>query len=408
MPKKIKNCRACKSKKIKHVYSLGNQSLTGIFPNSKKSKISKGNLSLCMCTNCSLLQLEYTFDHNEMYGLNYGYMSSLNSSMEFHLKQKANQLKNKYSLNNGDYIIDIGSNDGTFLSFFTKRFKLIGCDPTINKFSNLYRKDIIKVPDFFSFDKVKRHLPKKAKLITSIAMFYDLDDPSSFIQDIIKSLHDNGVWHIELSYMPFMIKNMSYDTICHEHLEYYSLLSLNKLLSKNNLKIINIEFNQTNGGSFALDISKKKSIHKECTAIINWVLKKEKIFDYNKINRIKKFFEDCKKHKILLKELILNLKKQKKTILGYGASTKGNVILQYCNITNKEIKYIGEVNKFKFNKFTPGSKIKIISETLAKKMKPDYFLVLPWHFKEHIIKKEEKFLKSGGKMIFPLPDIEII
>ena len=402
---KIKVCRSCKNPSLTKVYSLGKQTLTGIFPSKKNAKITKGDLSMVICKKCKLLQLEHNFDANEMYGENYGYMSSLNKSMVLHLKMKALNLKNKYNLKSKDFILDIGSNDGTFLSFFNNKFKLFGCDPTIKKFSNLYRKDINQLPVFFSSKHFK---DKKFKLVTSISMFYDLPDPLDFAQQIHSILYNKGIWHIELSYMPMMIKNTSYDTICHEHLEYYSLKSLKRLLDSANLKIINLSFNQVNGGSIELDIAKKKSSFKECKHLINWVLESERLHKYNEIGKQKNFFKECQNHKFLLKKLLVTLKKQNKKILGYGASTKGNVLLQYCNIDSKLINCIAEVNKFKFNKFTPGTNIKIISEKEAKLKKPDYLLVLPWHFKDHIIKREQKFLKDGGKLIFPLPDIEII
>jgi hypothetical protein len=343
-----------------------------------------------------------------MYGDNYGYMSSLNNSMKYHLKKKCNVLIKKYSLKSADLIIDIGSNDGTFLSFFSKKYNLIGIDPTIKKFRNKYRKDIIKISNFFSDNAVKKKTDKKAKLITSIAMFYDLEDPGVFVDSINSLLEENGVWHLELSYMPSMIKNLSYDTICHEHLEYYSMLSIKNLLDRHKLKIIDVEFNQINGGSFALDVAKTDSSHKENKKMINWILKRESIFKFNSHKTIKNFFINCENHKFLLKKLILNLLKDKKKVFGYGASTKGNVILQYCDLNKKYIPFIAEVNKFKFGKYTPGTKIKIISEKEAKLKKPDYFLVLPWHFKDSIINRESSFLNSGGKMIFPLPEIEII
>jgi SAM-dependent methyltransferase len=360
---------------------------------------------MVICNKCKLLQLEHNFDANEMYGDNYGYMSSLNKSMISHLKLKALSLKKRYNLKVNSNILDIGSNDGTFLSFFNRKFKLFGCDPTIKKFSKYYRKDINQLPSFFSS---KIFNDKKFNLITSISMFYDLPDPLNFAKEINSILHKDGVWHIELSYMPMMIKNRSYDTICHEHLEYYSLKSLKYLLDKAGLKIINLSFNQINGGSIEVDIVKKKSKFKECKHLINWVLKSERLNKYNEIEKHKQFFKECQNHKILLKELLVTLKKQNKKIIGYGASTKGNVLLQYCNINSKLLDYISEVNKFKFDKYTPGSNIKIISEKEAKLKNPDYMLVLPWHFKDHIIQREQAFLKNGGKLIFPLPDIEII
>ena len=406
---KIKKCRSCKSANLQNAFTLGKQYLTGIFPENKKQSITKGHLSLVNCKNCSLLQLEHSFDVNEMYGENYGYMSSLNRSMFEHLQNKVSKLKSIINLNSKDIVIDIGSNDGTFLSFFNTKLQLIGVDPTIKKFSRFYKKNIHKIPDFFSQDILKKLLnKKKAKLITTISMFYDLPDPVKFVEDIHSCLDTNGIWHLEQSYMPAMIKNISYDTICHEHLEYYSLKSIKFILDKVGFKIIDIEFNDINGGSFALSVAKKNSVYKENKKIVQWLLQKEEILKYNDLNTHKNFYQQCLDQRFVLGNLLKNLKDMKKKVLGYGASTKGNVILQFCNLNEKLIPYIGEVNKYKFNKYTPGSNIKIISEKKLKAMQPDYLLVLPWHFKNFIIKKEKKFLASGGKLIFPLPDIEII
>ena len=402
---KIKNCRSCKSKKLVKLYSLGNQYFTGIFPSNKYSKIPRGNLGMLICNNCKLLQLDENFDSNEMYGDNYGYMSSLNKSMISHLYLKSLNLKKKYDLKSKKSILDIGSNDGTFLAFFNKNFNLFGCDPTIKKFGKFYRKDITKIQNFFSSNLFKNI---KFDLITSISMFYDLPDPLKFAKEINSILKKNGVWHIELSYMPMMIKNRSYDTICHEHLEYYSLKSLKYLLTKAGLKITNLSFNQINGGSIEVDVVKKSSKYKECKDLINWVLESEHVNQYNEIKKHKSFYNECLNHKKLLKKLLVTLKKQNKKVVGYGASTKGNVLLQFCGINSKIINNIAEVNKYKFNRYTPGSKIKIVSEKSVKLKKPDYMLVLPWHFKDYIVKRERDFLKKGGKLIFPLPEIEIV
>lgn len=367
---KIKNCRACGSKNIKKAFSLNNQFLTGIFPKSKKDKISKGRLDLVFCQKCTLLQLNHSFDANEMYGNNYGYMSSLNSSMADHFKNKIPYFKKYINLQKNDLVIDIGSNDGTFLSFFNKKLNLVGVDPTISKFKKYYKKHIRLVPDFFSYEKVAKEVhKKKAKLITSIAMFYDLENPIKFASDIYKTLSDDGIWHLEQSYLPSMIKNFSYDTICHEHIEYYSLKSIKYIIEKANLKILDVKFNNINGGSFSLTVAKKNSQLMPNKNIINWLLYREKLFAIDKLETYKKFFIEINKNKKLLKNLLINLKKDKKKVAGYGASTKGNVILQYCNINSKLIENIYEVNKFKFNRYTPGTNIKIISEKKNKRKK---------------------------------------
>jgi len=402
---KINKCRICKSTRLTKIFNLGNLVYTGIFPKYKTTSVPSGNLSLIHCRKCKLLQLEDNFNSKIMYGSNYGYMSSLNSSMEKHLKIKSQNLIKKYHLNKNKNILDIGSNDGTFLKYFSNKNNLFACDPTIFKFKKHYKKNIKLIPKFFSSNHFKS---KKFNLISSIAMFYDLPNPLKFAKDVKSILDDNGIWHIELSYMPLMLNMNSYDTICHEHLEYYSLTSLKYMMDMIDLKIINISFNDINGGSIAMDIARKSSYYNEASSKIKSILKNEKKKRYNEINTQKKFYLNCKHNKTLLINLLKKLKKNNKKVYGYGASTKGNVVLQYCKITDKLINKIVEINKFKYNKYTPGTKIKIISEREAKLIKPDYYLVLPWHFKKNIIQREKKYLKKGGKLIFPLPKIQIV
>jgi hypothetical protein len=406
---KILNCRSCHSNSLKYVSTLGKQYLTGIFPNSINQKVPKGELGMIICNKCSLLQLQDSFDTDVMYGNNYGYLSSLNLHMVKHLKLKSDKLKKISLLRKGDIVIDIGSNDGTSLKNYSKDLILIGVDPTIKKLKSFYRKDIITVPNFFTKDSVNKYLnKKKAKIITTISMFYDLPSPINFAKDIYDCLDDQGLWHLEQSYMPMMIKNTSYDTICHEHLEYYSLKSIKYIFDVVGFKIVDLEFNDINGGSFAITVSKKNSKYKENSRIIDWLLKKEDIYKYNSFTTHKEFFKNAHNHKKLFKELLLNLKDMNKKIIGYGASTKGNVILQYCGINSDILDVIVDVNKDKHNKFTPGSRIRIVGENFIKQLKPDYMVVMPWHFKNFILNKEKSFLNNGGKLIFPLPDIEII
>ena len=406
---KVKSCRSCSSKSLKKLYSLGNQYLTGIFPKKKSQLVPKGELSMVMCNKCSLLQLENSFNVNVMYGENYGYLSSLNPHMIKHLKIKSEKLKKISNLGNQETVIDIGSNDGTFLSNYNRTNRLIGVDPTIKKLKRFYRKDIITVPEFFSAKIISKYLKsKKAKIITSISMFYDLPSPIQFAQDIYECLDSDGIWHLEQSYMPLMLKNISYDTICHEHLEYYSLKTIKYIFDKVGFKIIDLEFNDINGGSFALTVSKRKSKYPEYSKIVEWLLAKEEKYKYNLPITHMKFFKSVKQHKKTLQDLLSNLLDMKKKVIGYGASTKGNVILQFCNLNSSDIKFIVDVNKDKNNKYTPGSLIRILSEKEIKKYNPDYMLVLPWHFKNFILQKEKNYLNQGGKLIFPLPDIEIV
>jgi len=405
----IKKCRSCNLNKLQKLFSLGNQSFAGIFPKNKNQKVPRGKLILVICSSCKLVQLSENFNLKKMYGNNYGYRTGLNLSMVNHIKSKINFLKKKFRIAKDDIVIDIGANDGTLLSFLdSKKNKLIAVDPTIKKFNKFYKKNIIKVPNFFSYRRVEKYLKnKKAKLITSIAMFYDLPDPVFFAKQIYKTLADEGIWHFEQSYSGYMLKNLSYDTICHEHLEYYSLYSIKNILDSVNLKIIDISFNNINGGSFALTVAKKNSKYFENKKIYK-ILRDEKNKKINSAYIYKQFYKRINKEKDKMISFLKKIKLQRKTVIGYGASTKGNVLLQYCNIKNKNMKYICDVNKDKDGCYTPGTKIKIISEQKAKQLNPDYFFVLPWHFRNFILNKENKTIKSGTKFIFPLPKFQVI
>jgi len=239
-------------------------------------------------------------------------------------------------------------------------------------------------------------------------MFYDLEDPNQFVKDINKCLDEDGVWHFEQSYMPSMLRTNAYDTICHEHLEFYSLSVVKDILEKNDLKIIDVQMNAINGGSFAVTAVKDRCRRYEINKpIIEWLLNQESRMKLDSIEPYKNFGIRIEQHKDDLKLLIKKLNDAGKKVFGYGASTKGNVLLQYCGFTEKDIPFIAEVNKEKFGSYTPGTNIPIISESDAKEMSPDYFLVLPWHFRDFILKKETEYINSGGKLIFPLPEIEI-
>lgn len=383
--------------------------LTGVFPKSKEEKITRGPVDLVWCPDSGLLQMKQTYNLEEMYGDNYGYRSGLNSSMVSHLKQKIKTLENIVKLNDSDLVIDIGSNDATSLKSYKGNHRKVGIDPTGKKFKQFYTNDITLIPDFFTAEKFRMLFPnEKAKVITSIAMFYDLESPLDFVRDIASCLEDEGIWHFEQSYMPSMLKTNSYDTICHEHLEFYSLKVVKNMLSKHGLRIIDVQMNSINGGSFAVTACKEKATYISNEPIINWLLQQEDQMGLETSKPYIEFAERAFLHKKNLVELIDALVKDGKKVFGYGASTKGNVLLQFCNLTAKHIPYIAEVNEEKYGSYTPGSHIPIISEKEAKAMKPDYFLVLPWHFKNNIIAREKEFLANGGKFIFPLPEIEII
>lgn len=403
----IKACRVCKSSNLDPVLDLGLQNLTGIFPKKNEADPITSPLSVIYCHECKLVQLEHSVNPDLMYGDNYGYRSGLNESMVQHLKLKVDVLAQKFRISKDSIILDIGSNDGTSCNYWLKYSDFVtGMDPTASKFSEYYDSRVNLVPNFFSSSNFLSS-SKKADLITSIAMFYDLENPVDFAKQISESLSDDGIWHLEQSYLVSMIRATSYDTICHEHLEYYSLTSLNIIMTLAGLKIIDVSLNDINGGSIAISAAKIQSKHEANTGYIEWLLNKESSYFCDSRRNLLLFNNKVKLHRDELRNLVstLSLKSQ---IWGLGASTKGNTILQYCSFTTKEITYIVDVNSKKWGCETPGSRIPIIGEDAIQDSKVDYMLVLPWHFRKNLLTKAQNFFVSGGKYIFPLPEIEIV
>jgi hypothetical protein len=408
--REISKCRISGSSNLVSVLNLGHQALTGVFPKRGADPVPEGPLELVWCPESGLLQLKHSFLPTDLYGENYGYRSGLNESMVDHLSSKILGLENLVHLNDGDVVLDIGSNDGTSLGAYTnKKLRRIGIDPTGEKFKSFYQDGIELIADFFSADAFKKLCPRQAKIVTSISMFYDLEDPIGFARQVASILADDGVWHLEQSYMPSMLRSTSYDTVCHEHLEYYSLATLIKILDAADLVPIQVITNAVNGGSFAVTACKRSSVQfKKDASVIDWMLDQEDRMGLTTPRPFREFEERVFRHRQDLIRLIKSLRADGKTILGYGASTKGNVLLQFCGLNAQDIPAIADVNEYKFGRLTPGTQIPIISESEARAIKPDYFLVLPWHFKSGIVHREKLFLQNGGRMIFPLPEIEII
>jgi hypothetical protein len=368
----ISHCRISGSSNLIKVLNLGEQVLTGVFPRHVSDVVTKGPLELVWCPDSELLQLRHSYNLAEMYGKNYGYRSGLNASMVTHLKNKVASLERMRPLRAGECVLDIGSNDGTLLnSYMAAGLRRVGIDPTADKFQQFYSSDISVAADFFSADRyLELSRGQRASIITSIAMIYDLEDPGAFVQDVVRSLDATGIWHFEQSYMPYMLRMNSYDTICHEHLEYYSLGVVRRLLEKHGLRIINVGLNQVNGGSFAVTACHKDAAYRTNDVIIEWMLRQEKNWEINSLQSFYHFEQRVLKHRTDLQCLINMLVSAGQLVLGYGASTKGNVLLQFCQFGIDELPAIADVNVDKFGAFTPGTLIPIIPEREARAMQP--------------------------------------
>jgi NDP-4-keto-2,6-dideoxyhexose 3-C-methyltransferase len=405
----IKKCRSCNSTNLIFLFTLGNLAFTGKFPN-KKQNIPKAKLTLVMCGKCKLVQLDRNFNQNYLYGKDYGYRTGINKTMTEHVKLVAKGAQKKMKLSSGEMVLDIASNDGTLLNSYSDRSIIkVGIDPLIYKYKKYYKKINYSFSNFFSEKIIPKKLKiKKFKIITALSMFYDLPRPNIFLNDIKKILHKDGIFILEHADLYSIYKNNVFDTICHEHLEYYSSTVIFEMLKKHKLEVFDHKFNNINGGSSQYHICHKNSKFKINKKKIKRIIDLEKKIKLSNVSTFKKFFKKIINTKKKLNSLIGKINKKNQIIHGYGASTKGNVLLQYLNIQNKTIEYIAERNPKKFNKFTPSTRIKIISEKESRKKNPNYYLVLPWHFKNEILVREKKIRAKGCKFIFPLPKLTIV
>ncbi len=411
-----KTCRVCGSSALTHVINLGEQHLQGSFikPGKEEPPIRKIATSLVRCDPtrdekaCGLLQMEHTVPPEVLYSA-YWYRSGTNHTMRNHLREIAEEGASLIGKDKA-YVLDIGCNDGTLLKCYPKEFLKFGVDPS--DVAQEITGDITAIQDIFPSEELINVLQgEKFDIITSIAMFYDLEDPVSFCQEIKRVLANDGVWIFEMSYMPSMLKMNSYDTICHEHLEYYSLAVLEYVLKKADLKIVDAILNDINGGSircYATHIDNFVYKNKEAWQRIKRLRQEEFDMELDTDKPYKNFQDRINVHKDQLTSLLKMLKKEGKTVHIYGASTKGNTILQWCGIDNRLVDVAAERNPDKYGAYTLGTDIPIVSEAESRARKPDYYLVLPWHFKEEFIQREQEVLNSGVGMIFPLPNIEII
>ena len=406
-------CRVCGNKNLYPAMSFGVQKLTGVFPAtpSEMDALSSGQITLVKCNDendtnlCGLLQIEKSFDPDEMYGDSYGYRSGLNASMVAHLHSKIDKILDNYKLNSNDLVVDIGSNDATSLRHYPSNLQRVGADPTGSKFVEFYGDDIVLLPDFFDKRLLIDNGFEKAKVITSFSMFYDLEDPVKFAKDIESSLGDDGVWIFEQSYLPLMLDTNSFDTACHEHVEYYSLKSINFILTMAGLKVIDHEFNNINGGSISVTAAKGTSSLPSDPNLEVTLRNESLVYGLQNASTYSNFMTRIDQNGKELNQLIKRLNASGANVAALGASTKGNVLLQYYGLTAEDIQVVGEVNSDKFGCYTPGSNIPIVSEDEVLESDYEFLLVLPWHFKNFFL-NSEKF--SGRKLIFPLPTVHIV
>jgi len=398
--KKINHCLLCKNKKIKKIFSLGNLFVSNFVKKNNIKKGTKAPLKLYYCNSCSLIQLSHIAPQELMYKRHYWYRSGVTKIMKDGLKNIFLESLKHVKLKKKDVILDIGANDGTLLNYYKKKnFTTIGCEPARNLQKSLLKNCHYSLNDFWSKKKLNqiilKYRLKKPKIITAIGMFYDLENPNEFIKDAADSLDDNGIFIAQLMCLKSMIEKNDLGNICHEHIEFYSLKSIKFLFEKNGFEIFKIEENDINGGSYRIYCRKfkKGSI---------------KLPQENVLKLMQGFIKRVKKNKATIVNFINKKIKENKKIFLYGASTKGNTVLQYYGLNSKKIPYAAERSPEKWGRYTIGTGIKIISEDQARDLKPDYFFITPWGFVNEFIKRERNWLKKGGSFILPFPKFKII
>ena len=393
-------CRIC-SGDLYTVLDLGELYISDFLTDSQEGE--KAPLSLGQCKRCGLTQLEYDVNIDSLYKEHYWYRSSLNKSMLRDLEDIVLDIESRITLNDRDIVVDIGTNDGSLFNYYTnKNLIKVGFDPAPNLRDAAKSNCDIFINNYFSQHEWYNHgnyymtrNHQKAKVITSIAMFYDLPDPNKFVKDIKEVLDSSGMWVIQFTDLLSMIKVNAIDNICAEHLEYYRLRDIVKLMNVHGLEVFDVSYNKVNGGSIRIFVSypgvfkKSKAVSKAYKAEGRYLRYDNLQFLQVRINLFRKF--------------INNYLSKFNSVYGMAASTKGSTLLQLLELDNKVIKAIGEINEDKFGLRTAGTNIPIIPETEVLEANPDVIIVLAWHFEETFNEVLKEYIRQGGRVLYPLP-----
>ncbi|MHB1086476.1 MAG: class I SAM-dependent methyltransferase [Minisyncoccota bacterium] len=401
----ISRCRICGNEHLEQVLDLGEQFLSSSFVKSnEENEFSKKRvpLTLLLCNVCGLVQLRETVDRDLMYR-SYFYRSGVNPMMRDALADVTRDIKAHASLKEGDSVLDIGCNDGTMLTYFPITMRRIGMDPAQNINRHSLDESITIIEDYFSAEKASAaNGGKPFQAVSSIAMFYDLDDPNAFVSEVKSVLAPGGTWCVQLSYLATTIQTMNFYDICHEHLLYYSLRTLKFLMEKHGLKIIDASLNDVNGGSlrfFAVHADDPR----EASPSMRAIEEAEEKLNLSESSTYKRFNDAIQNLKRIVLDFIEKEKEAGGLVVGLGASTKGNVLLQYFGITKESLPVISDRYAEKVGLRTLGTDIRVVSEEEARDMHPSAMLVLIWFFKDELLKRERDYLEGGGKLLFPMP-----
>ncbi|KRE57154.1 class I SAM-dependent methyltransferase [Phycicoccus sp. Soil748] len=416
-----KDCRVCGNTALVPVMDFGSQAVAGAFPPIGTGRdAQRFPLELVRCdveadpSACGLVQLRHSLNGHLLYDA-YWYRSGINRTMTDNLHEIARQAAELVGgLSEGDLVIDVGCNDGTLLDGYRPLapggVTYLGVDPSdVTRYAVEKGYDVVNT--FFSHEAVASFAgDRKAKVITAIAMFYDLENPRQFVREIADSLQDDGVWVSEFSYMPTMLTMNSFDTVCHEHLEYYSLAVIERVMESAGLHVLRAELNDVNGGSIRLFVGHAEHTTASAADAENLAAMRaeEERLRLGTAAPYAAFAERSERVRTDLRDTLTRLVADGRTVHVYGASTKGNTTLQYAGIDSSLVPMAADRNPDKWGRETIGTSIPIVSEEESRAFAPDYYLVLPWHFLDEMLEREAEFLGRGGQFIIPMPDVRLI
>lgn len=408
-------CRLCGSNNLKELFTLGEQHVSNFVELYQVKRGPKAPLELVLCSDCSLVQLKHTAPQEILYKRMYWYRSSVTETMRRALRDVTESIEKRIVLQSGDVVLDIGANDGCLLRSYTAAGIIrSGVEPARNLFKELCNGVDYVVNDFWDYNLYSAKVgpyANRAKVITACGMLYDLDDPNRFIKDIARALVPDGLFVAQLMCLRNMIRSDDIGNIAHEHLEYYSLKSISRLFRNHGLVIVDLEENEVNGGSYRFYVKHEEAVteqDQERMKLVRALMDQEELAGFDRVEFYQEWYKRLDENRRQCVDFIQQEVSRGKSVWVIGASTKGNVILQWYGLDHTLIGGASERSIEKVGLYTIGTGIKIYTEEMAREARPDYFLILPYAFTNEIIQREKHFLLSGGKLIVPLPHFRLV